>query len=254
MATRLFTIDKSLPIVWANPDTLHIGFDPPQVILSNVTDDLLLLLHHLGAGTSESGLSMFAKDSGVSPERLADLLEQLAPVLGKTPARVWPNYVLDGPDDLSEPAAHALVSIGHSVLRDTTASNEAEVLILAHFVPEPLHFHSWLRRDRAHTPIIFTDQAITIGPRISPGATACLHCELTSDPHLPWSNVALVSQVWRRRAPTATPANVTLASWHASTMVATPGGRYQLRITPATGVSERREIPDQAGCGCLGLD
>jgi hypothetical protein len=84
MSPQSLAINALFPVVWADPQTLHIGFDPPRVILYEVEDDLLLLLHHLASGVSESGLRMFAEASGVNEERLSDLLERLQPVLAKS--------------------------------------------------------------------------------------------------------------------------------------------------------------------------
>lgn len=254
MSPTSIAINPLFPLVWANPQTLHIGFDPPRVILRNVEDDLLLLLHHLTSGVSESGLRMFAETSGVSDQRLQQLLITLAPVLSSTDPLEREEYQLDGPESLTTPTRVALTSFGHpSHLFDAltpSTQTRREVLIVAHFVPAPEQFTRWLRRDQPHTPIIFTDQAITVGPRIMPGEDACLHCEISTDPWMPWSHVAIVSQLWGRPAPTATAHNITRATWHASTMVSERGERYQLRISPTTGRHERREIAGRPGCGC----
>ena len=257
MSPTSIAINPLFPVVWADPQTLHIGFDPPRVILRDVPDDLLLLLHHLSRGISESGLQMFAETSGVNEERLHHLLQQLHPVLATSPHRPHREILLDGHPTLAHRASQALTSIGIAGVpyRASEPHNNPtqEVLILAHFVPDPGQFTRWLRRDQPHTPVIFTDQAITIGPRIMPGEDACLHCELSSDEALPWSSVPIVSQLWGKAAPTATPENITRATWHASTMLEHLGPRYQLRIIPAQENYERREVPAKPGCGCRGL-
>jgi hypothetical protein len=257
MSPRSLAINALFPVVWADPQTLHIGFDPPRVILRDVQDDLLLVVHQLTTGISESGLRMFAEASGVTNERLGRLLEQLAPVMAMTPPMPTGTFVLDAPHNLALRASHALTSIGvDSVLAgadEPVGNTPGEVLIFAHFVPDPEQFTRWLRRDTPHTPIIFTDQAITVGPRINPGEDACLHCELATDKVLPWSSVPIVSQLWGRRAPTATPENITRATWHATTMVEHGGPRHQLRITAWTGEQVRRDVESRSGCGCRGL-
>ena len=253
MSPRSLAINALFPVVWANPQTLHIGFDPPLVILREVQDDLLLVLHQLTSGISESGLRMFAEASGVSNERVDRLLAQLAPVLALTPPRPKRNFVVDAPHTLALRASQALTSIGVDSVLAGAEETAGEVLIFAHFVPDPGQFTRWLRRDTPHTPIIFTDQAITVGPRINPGEDACLHCELTTDEALPWSHVPIVSQLWGKAAPTATPENITRATWHASDMLEHTGPRYQLRIIPAKRDYERREVETRPGCGCRGL-
>ena len=257
MSTQSLAIDARFPVVWADPQTLHIGFDPPRLILHDVEEDLLLLLHHLQSGVSASGLRMFAETSGVNDERLKALLEQLQPVLGPSPARPTREIRLDAPPALGDRASQALASIGLRGVLYTPGipltEPPTEVLVLAHFVPNPEQFIRWLRLDQPHTPIIFTDQAITIGPRIMPGDDACLHCELTNDRALPWSSVPIVSQLWGKAAPTATPANVTRATWLAVAMLEQGGPRHQLRITPENDGHERRDIVDKPGCGCREL-
>ena len=257
MSPTSIAINALFPVVWADPQTLHIGFDPPRVILRDVADDLLLLLHHLTSGISESGLRMFAETSGVNEERLSNLLRQLHPVLATSLPRPTREILLDGPRTLADRASKALTSIGIAGVSYRASEPHhnptREVLILAHFVPDPEQFTRWLRQDQPHTPVIFTDQAITIGPRIMPGEDACLHCELTTDEALPWSHVPIVSQLWGRAAPTATPENLTRATWHASDMLEHTGPRYQLRIIPAKRDYERREVETRPGCGCRGL-
>ena len=257
MSPRSLAINALFPVVWADPQTLHIGFDPPRVILHEVEDDLLLLLHHLTSGVSESGRRMFAEASGVNEERLSDLLERLQPVLAKSLPEQTREILLDATPALADRASQALASIGLSGVPHSSgeppSDSSTEVLVLAHFVPNPEQFIRWLRRDQPHTPLIFTDQAITVGPRIMPGEDACLHCELTNDQALPWSSVPIVSQLWGRAAPTATPANITRAIWHAMAMLENTSSRYQLRISPWSATQERREIEPQPGCGCRDL-
>lgn len=257
MPLQSLVLNARFPVVWADPQTLHIGFDPPRVVVHNVADDLLLLLHHLQSGVSESGLRMFAETSGVSDERLSALLEQLRPVLAPSPPRPTREIRLDAPPTLADGACQALTSIGLRGVRaatdDAVAAPSTEVLVLAHFAPNPEQFIRWLRLDQPHTPIIFTDQAITIGPRIAPGDDACMLCELTSDNARPWSSVPIVSQLWGKAAHTASPANITRATWHAVAMVEQKAPRYQLRVTPENDGLERRDISEKPGCGCREL-
>lgn len=257
MPPQSLALNPRFPVVWANPQTLQIGFDPPRVILNDVPDDLLVLLHNLQRGISRSGLRMFAESSGVSDERLSALLEQLRSVLVPSPPRPRREIWLDAPPTLADSASQALTSIGLRGVPRTTADALAvprtDVLVLAHFVPHPEQFIRWLRLDHPHTAIIFTDQAITIGPRITPGDDACLHCELTNDEALPWSSVPIVSQLWGKTAPTATPTNITRAIWHAVAIVEQEAPRYQLRITPEDDGVERRAVRNKPGCGCREL-
>ena len=254
MATHVLQINPDFPVVWQNPSTLQIGIDPPVVVLPHVHDDLLLLLHHLCAGVSDTGLAMFARLQGVSAERTQALLEALAPALGSV-SRIQPQpFVLDGPEDLLGPASRVLRDLGHTVFLASTADHEVgEVLIFGHFVPHPRSFHRLLRIDRPHTPVIFSDQAVTVGPRIAPGRTPCLKCALARDGHSPRIQSALSSQLWGRVAPSASPEAIRLGTWHAQQLVAEKSTGRQVRISRGNAVTEGLEISRALGCGCLGL-
>lgn len=258
MPTRVFHLNPSLPLVWQNPDTLQIGIDPPVVVLSHVPDDVLLLVHHLGCGVSESGLAMFAKTQGVSPERTQALLEDLAPALGRPVDSVVTPFVLDGPADLVARATSVLSGLGHAVARaahdDTPPESTApgEVLVFGHFVPHPRSFHRWLRVDRPHTPVVFSDQTITVGPRIIPGQTRCLRCALATPGQSPQVSAALSSQLWGRIAPSATAEGIRLATWHARSLAVDQHRNQQITISDTQ--STTRNVDDSAmfQCECLG--
>lgn len=259
MATPVFHLNPDFPLVWQDPSTLQIGVDPPLVILQSVPDDLLPLLHHLSAGISQSGLAMFARLHGVSPERTRALVEALEPALGPSePASPLP-FVLDGPKDLLGPSTRVLTDLGHAVVHaDHTGITDpgksaGEVLVLGHFVPHPLSFHRWLRLDRPHTPIIFSDQAVTVGPRISPGHTPCLTCALRRAGQNPRTASALASQLWGRIAPRAFASMIRLGTWHAHQLVVGKSTGYRIRIAEGAGVPEVVELSPTPGCGCLGL-
>jgi len=257
MSTRVFHLNPSLPLVWQNPDTLQIGIHPPVVVLSPVPDDLLLLLHHLGSGVSDSGLAMYAKSQGVSPERTQALLDDLAPALGRPIAGVPQPFVLDGPPDLVGHASRVLVGVGHPVVSaaqdDSQALHDApgEVIVFGHFVPHPRSFHRWLRVDRPHTPVVFSDQAITVGPRIVPGHTRCLHCALATPGQSPQVSAALSGQLWGRTAPSATAEAIRVATWHARTLVVDQSQDQQITISDIGATTRTLGYSGVPQCECL---
>ena len=258
MPTRVFHLNPSLPLVWQNPHTLQIGINPPVVVLSPVPDDLLLLLHHLGSGVSDSGLAMYAKSQGVSPERTQALLADLAPALGRPNLSVAQPFVLDGPGDLVGHASRVLVGVGHSVVSaaqdDSSALHDVpgEVIVFGHFVPHPRSFHRWLRVDRPHTPVVFSDQAITVGPRIVPGTTRCLRCALATPGQSPPVSAALSGQLWGRRAPCATPEAIRLATWHARTLAVDNSTHQQITISDTGATTRALHDSGVPQCECLG--
>jgi hypothetical protein len=258
MANRVFQITPHSPLLWRNPHTAQFGFDPPLVVLDSVPDDLLPLLHHLMTGVSEGGFGMFAKAEGVSPERAEDLLRKLQPVLVRTETITPTPFVLDGPNNLVTMCSPILRDLGHPISLASTQRDSAtvmpvgEVILLAHYVPHPDQFHRWLRRDRPHTPVVFTDQAVTIGPRIIPGVTPCLHCELTSRTEQPETMTVIASQLLGKVSPVATPEFVRLATWHAHQMITQTSANTRVRVVFTTGQVVIDDAPVTMGCGCLG--
>lgn len=260
MANRVLRLNPILPRVWQDPATLQIGIDPPVVVLSRVPDDLLILLHHLGSGISESGLAMYARLQGVSPERTDALLEELAPALGPVESNTPEPFVLDGPHDLVTPASAVLAELGHCVARADSCPSPhdpeaaGDVVVFGHFVPAPRSFHRWLRLDRPHTPVIFSDQTITVGPRIVPGHTRCLRCALATRGHSPRTAAALASQLCGRVAPSASPEAIRLATWHARELILGREDDTRIRIVRGRALTERTTPSDDRECGCLGLE
>lgn len=259
MPTRVFQLNPLLPLVWQNPDTLQIGVNPPVVVLPHVPDDLLLLLHHLSAGISESGLAMYAKTQGVSPLRTAALLDTVRPALGLPLVSVPQPFVVDGPRDLTDRATGVLEGLGHDVVHadpddhDPVRPAPGDVIIFAHFVPHPRSFHRWLRVDRPHTPVVFSDQTITVGPRVVPGHTRCMCCALATPGQNPTVSAALSSQLWGRLAPRATPEGIRLATWHARALAVGDSPGLQTIISDGTATTSHSESSGNPGCECLGL-
>ncbi len=103
------------------------------------------------------------------------------------------------------------VAIGASITR-VGGRRPAAAVLVSSYVADPLEHQRWLRRDIAHLPIVFGEVAVTIGPLVVPGVTACLACierQRAADDGA-WSAVA--AQLWGRTAPTGTVALATEAS------------------------------------------
>jgi len=255
MIDRLLTLDKRLPLVWQNPHTLQIGFDPPVVVLLDIDDRLLPVLHEIHKGISDTGALMLAKLAGVSDSEVHSFLAALEPALAAPHHIPYDSFVLQGSPDLVAPARGVLESLGHQVFEDDPDQTPgAEVLLLAHYVPEPRHFHSWLRQDRPHTPIVFTDQSIWIGPRVVPGVTRCLRCYFLGDPITHPSRLAVASQLWGKAAPTAKPDLIRLATWHARELMMSEDLDTHLRLNAQTREIHPTPFTGSGECSCLGLD
>lgn len=256
MINQLLTLDARLPIVWQTPSTLQIGFDPPRVVLTDIDDRLLPLLSEINKGISDTGMWMLARQSRIPESVVRTFLENLQPVLSAPPETVPQHFVLDGVTDLTHPAAGVLRGVGCDVALANPAENTApgEVLMFSHYVPQPHHFHTWLRRDRPHTPIVFTDQAVLIGPRIRPGHSRCLRCHFLGDQENHPHRVALASQVSGRVAHSASPERVRLATWYALQLLASAEPNLAYRLCAATRVLSPSISEATGECSCEGLD
>jgi len=255
MINRLLTLDSRLPIVWQTPDTLQIGFDPPRVVLTDIDQRLLVLLGEIHKGISDTGIWMLATQARIPKALVHDFLDTLEPALATPPITTPQPLVLDGVLDLTGPAREVLRGVGYDVVAATTQQKTplGEVLMYSHYVPTPHHFHSWLRQDRPHTPVVFTDQAVLIGPRIVPGCSRCLRCHFLGDARHSPHRVALASQLSARVAPSSSPEVVRLATWHALGLLDNPEPNVQLRLSTETRVVTRTVSEAAGECSCVEL-
>ncbi len=167
-------IDPAIPVVWRDPRTVQLGVDPVLAVIPDATSGLERLLALVRAGVSESGYAMFASTFGVSERQARKLREALAPAL--LPDADEPSgakALIVGGSSL----AHDLARVLHGA--DALASDPAcasLVVIVADRVVPPADHRRWLQADVPHIPVVAGEAAITIGPLVEPGATACLHC------------------------------------------------------------------------------
>src|SRR5690606_8488704 len=112
-----------------------------------------------------------------------------------------------------------------------------------------------LQRDLPHLPIVVDDAAVTVGPLVDPGASACLHCAALhrrdADPAWP----AIAAQLVHRAPPAPHPVRTAAAVPHAARIVATalPGAGEQgreLRISVDGEQLSERPIAPHPECRC----
>jgi len=206
-------------------------------------------------GMSTTGLGMMAKDSGLTAEQCKAFLATLEPVFVHHTLPLQPPIILEGQGPEVGWMAAVWSGLGHPVHAEAIAEEKhlGEVFASAHYVLAPTELHRWLRRDRVHTPIIFSDQSITIGPRVVPGDTACLHCvhqaAVAKNPHL----IALSSQLWGKRAPSATPELATLAAWEAHQLMVRARVGEITRIDVFTRTTSTSWAVPSTHCSCRDL-
>ena len=187
---------------------MQLGIDPPAVRLDGLDRIDEHLIAALSTGVSRHALSMVACAAGGTGADAEDLLHRLGRgVVGSSAAPVREtSVVVAGVGATAERIVEALVSTGTRVeaIGDDPerAGTPADVaVVVAHFVIPPALYGSWLRRDRPHLPVVFSDQAVRVGAMVEPGLGPCLHClerfRVDADPAWP----AIASQLWGRRSP-----------------------------------------------------
>ena len=135
----LFQLNPRYPRVWQSPTTLQIGINPPKVILDNVPDEALALLHALESAIPHTAAEVIAGEAGLPRTQMDTLLAALAPVMEPSPEAPAASIFLGGALVHLPHLEHALAMLGHRVTRlgakDEVA--EGEVVLASNFVLEP---------------------------------------------------------------------------------------------------------------------
>jgi hypothetical protein len=240
-------------MVWHTPTTLQIGVDPPLVVIDDLSESALLLLEGLRTGVTVTGAAMIAKEAGMSAEESQRLMAALGPVLQEQHPAPPLRLELEGNSTQHAVFSQHWRALGHHLLeRGDNAEHPAEMVILANYVVDPALYRRCLTLDRVHTPVVFRDQSVVIGPRITPGLGPCLHClwlnETKRSPH----HHAMMSQLWQQRAPSDTPDMALIAAWQVLSLLEQPQvGRF-LRVDTLT--REVTEHTEESSPECLCRD
>ncbi len=267
MCGMILRLDSRRTIVWRSPHTLQIGVDPRLAVLTDVTDGDARLIDALTAGVSRAGLNTLAAQADVPAHRVDEVLEAIAPALERQPspgdertgASRRPPVAIVGRGVAAARIAGVLGEAGHPVALGESITRvggrrPGVAVLVSGFVSDPLEHQRWLRRDIAHLPIAFGEVAVTIGPLVQPGVTACLTCVESQrsavDPAWP----ALATQLWGRPAATETATVATEAAIEALRMLRSPDSSgLAVRLDVDCGErTEWRWAPSEH-CGCRGL-
>ena len=246
--SRLLHLDPSLPVVWRSPESLQIGVDPPQVLIDVLDSRFLPVLAALQRGISEEGCEAIASHEGLAPEETEGFLDALSRALTPRIPDPFPRICIRGSTSHLGAFARVLWELGY---RDAEPADEA--VLVASFVMPASAYHPWLADDIPHTPVIFSDQAIIVGPRVTPGDGPCLQCVWENRAEAEPALVALATQLSTRSAATDTQAQHALAAWHTRSLLRaqTPGLTY--RIDRYTGEVSHHQEDVSSSCLCRSL-
>ncbi len=284
MCGMILRLDSRRPLVWRSPRCLQLGVDPRLAVLDDVTDADARLIDALTTGISRAGLSTLAAQAGVPDHRVDEVLQVVSPALlpaGEQPAAPRPAVAVVGRGVAAARVAGVIgeaghpVAFGESITRVGGRRPGVAVLVSGH-VCDPLEHQRWLRRDIAHLPIVFGEVAVTIGPLVVPGATACLTCIETRRTAADAAWPAVAPQLWGRSATTETVEHATAAAVEVLRMLRRRGDTgldephrreaaevaarragtsagLTLRLDVSTGERTERVWSPSEQCGCRGL-
>lgn len=261
-------LDPHRPIVWRTPRSLQIGVDPVLAHLNDVSDGDARLVDALAVGVTRSGLSMLAERAGVPPCRVDELLAGLSGALAPpaAPAAAPPVIAVVGVGVGAQRVAGVLAEAGHPVALSTPAAPYAAesastsrarrpavaVLVSAH-VADPREHQRWLRRDVPHLPIVFGEAAVTIGPLVQPGSSACLGCVEQRRTRVDPARTAIATQLWGTAAAAESAALATEAAVEAVRMLRSGTTGRSVRLDTGTGERTVTAWQPDDECGCRGL-
>lgn len=285
-------LDPRRPIVWRTPHSLQIGVDPLLARLDEVSEGDARLVDALAVGVTRAGLAMLADHAGVPDHRVEQLLAALAPALvaagtgaagtgvagtgsaGAASIPVLPAIAVVGTGVGAHRVAAVLREAGHPVTLSASAGPDtdaprgargrrrpaAAVLVSTHVI-DPRAHQRWLRRDVPHLPVVFGEAAVTVGPLVHPGTTACLGCVERRRVLDDAARTAIAAQLWGTPAAAESPALATEAAVETFRMlragIPTPpddgAPSVSVRLDADAGARTATEWWPSEGCGCRGL-
>lgn len=246
-------LDPAIPFVWRDLHTLQFGVDPAITVLEELTRGQERLVAALTKGVTTSGFRMLAEGEVTSRQR-DELLARLTPcLLPEEPPTATRGAVVLGSGALASELARLLDEAGLRT-HEAPARPDLVVLVADRVLPAADH-RAWLRRDIPHLPLVVGDAAITLGPLVMPGVSACLHCAFLHrrDADAAWP--AIAAQLAALPAPPPHPLRSASAAAHAARLVAAfldgraePGREWRIEHDGET-VSERL-VPPHPECRC----
>lgn len=282
----ILRLDPTLALVWRSPTSLQLGVDLPRVVLTDVTAVDERLLDALRSGIGRSGLSVIAELAGGSEANVLSLLSRVRPALSAAapkpdrPLRVIVERLSGESPDGQVASLRAVLRMslrrnggegseedGSLAAAGVAADVDEQVLgvLVAAFVVPPTLYSPWLSLDALHLPVVVGDEAVTIGPLVRPGESACLHCidRHRADRDPAWPTIATqLLDARRRNVAIGLPAAHSAVTFDTVGTVARVVERLragrrsglehaQVRINAETGAVSRRGVQPHPNCHCL---
>ncbi|MDF2507673.1 MAG: hypothetical protein K0Q52_1532 [Microbacterium sp.] len=172
----LTLLDPSAPLLWRDEHTLQLGDDDALLIDADAAW-VELLLSRLRTGFRRGSFDMIAHTAGAPRDAARALLARLEPVLLDEAAAPRPAWVESiGIDDgrTEYRIREALIDEGVPLVDHGRRPGVGVVLVRG--AAAALQFAHHLREDTPHLPVSFEPGRVTIGPLVTPGASACLAC------------------------------------------------------------------------------
>lgn len=201
-----FLLPPHLPVVWTSDSSFQVGIFPPVVSVADVPAEATPLLHALMHGVSEGGIAVLSLEYRLDKNWVTGFLTQLAPAL-EHPRQTLPelSWQLWG----SSPATKRFLGMAHASGLDIThvtqpppaEADNRPTVVISDYLIHPHWVDHLTRVSRPHVPVVFFDQAVTIGPMIRPGITPCLICRETWDRETTPAWLEIGSQLWGKASP-----------------------------------------------------
>jgi hypothetical protein len=230
---------------------LQVGVEPPRCVVLPDEPDVHRLLGDLRAGRPPSPTTTEGHRS-VARLVAAGLVADLDTLDGQAAARARVRVGLDAPGDLVHPVTERLGAAGLAVAAPDQAP---DVLLVLRDGPVPrLRLDRCAREDLPHLVVSSEPGAVTVGPFVSPGRSACVRCV---DAHLGTLDPrrALLLEQVEVAVPREPALHAVALAWAVADLVAWAEGR-----TPSSWSATVRLDADldvrrtawrrHAGCGC----
>jgi hypothetical protein len=249
----LTRLNPSAPLLWRDENTLQFG-DEGDLRIPAEAPWVEPLLSRLRSGFRRGSFDVIAHAAGAPRDAARALLARLDPVLLDEPSAPPPAWVesIGITDDRSEYRMREALADEGVEVRDPGTSAAVGV-VLVQGAAAAVQFARYLREDVPHLPVSFEPGRVTIGPLVTPGASACLACRDAHDRDRDPAWPLLHAQMIGRDPGPIRAAQVAEAGRLAALILAdaaTTGGR-QVRVS-ADGSRAWRSVTFHEECRCRG--